>query len=281
MTPGARARTLGTALVALALSSGPASAQVIRGVLIDDATSFPVPGATIVLLGVDRPVEKRALSDSLGVFWFQADLGDYRLRAERLGYGTTRSLPFRVTALDTVDVEFRISADAVELAPLTVSVGGPPGRELFEERMRAGEGVHFTPAMVDSLRPSEYVGEIFRHAEKTWVRWGAGRGEDGRYAPRPAVFTYLGDGCLYFVVDRTLVPEPFFGTSFWGVPPLSELTPEDLVAIEVYRAWHEVPADFTSQLRIRNGWERDMLRLVNRKECGLVVIWTDDGWSPE
>lgn len=267
-----------TVLVLVGMAT-PASGQVIRGVLVDDATSFPVPDASVTLLGEERPVEKRTLSDSVGVFWFDADLGPYRLVAERVGYGRTESLPFQVAAMDTIDVEFRITADAIALAPLSVTIGGPSGRELFEERATGEYGFHFTPQMVDSLRPSEYVGEIFRSAEKTWVNWTSGRGEDGRYGPLPVVKTRLGEsGCVYWVVDRTPVPAPFFGESFWGVPPLSELTPDDLVAIEVYRAWHEVPDDFVKQLRFRNVWERDMLRLINRKNCGLIVIWTEDGW---
>ena len=278
MTGVERARAVGIALAMSASWVGPVQAQVIRGVVIDETTSRPVPDVALTLLGEERPVEKRTLSDSSGVFWFEAELGVYRLRAERIGYGVTRTLPFRVLALDTVRVELRISAQALMLAPLSVEVVGVPGRELFEERVAAGEGFHFTPEMVDSLRPSEYVGEIFRSAEKTWVRWGFGRGEDGKAGPLPGVFTYLGSGCLHYVVDRTLVPKPFFGSSFWGVPPLSELTPDDLVAIEVYRAWHEIPEDLVKQLRFRTPWERDMLRIVNRKECGMVVIWTEDGW---
>ncbi|MGD2124197.1 MAG: hypothetical protein PVJ76_20875 [Gemmatimonadota bacterium] len=54
--------------------------------------------------------------------------------------------------------------------------------------------------------------------------------------------------------------------------------PEDLIAIEVYRGWFEVPEDFRQHLLVRDRWERDALRLINRKDCGVVIIWTRDGW---
>lgn len=273
-------RSFCTAAVVLTVlaSVAPARAQVIRGVLLDDATDATVGGATLTLLDEDGEVSGQTLANDRGVFFLEAELGVYQLRAERIGYRTTTSLPFRVAALDTVAVEFRIDAEAVLLSALTVTVGGPPGHELFEERMATEEGFFFTPEMVDSLRPTQHVGEIFRHADRTWVHWGWGRHEDGATGPLPHVYTYLGHGCLRFIVDRTPVPEPFFERSIWGVPPLSDLTPDDLVAIEVYRAWHEVPEDFRKQLRIRNRWEQDALNKINRKQCGVVIIWTRHGW---
>jgi hypothetical protein len=255
-----------------------AVAQVIRGRLLDDSTETPISGARVVLFSTNGESQGETLSDSLGIFFLRATFGTYQLQAQRLGYQTTLSLPFQVSVVDTLAVDFFLGAEAIMLAPLIVNASRIPGRELFAERMETGEGFFFTPEMVDSLRPRQHVGEIFRHAEDTRVHWRWGRHEDGETGPIPMVITYLGDRCLHYVVDQTPVPAPFFETSVWGVPPLSEVTPENLVAVEVYRAWHEVPEDFQKQLRIRNGWERDALRRINRKACGVVIIWTADGW---
>ena len=252
---------------------------MIRGLLLDDSTNAPVAGATVVLLDEGGAVRGRSFTDSSGVFFIGAEFGTHRLRAERLGYGTKLSPPFRVSVPDTLRVTFRIGGEAVRLAPLVVTAIRRPGRELFAERLARGEGVHFTPQMVDSLRPEIHVGEIFRHADETWVHWTWGRYEDGRTGPIPRVKTYLGSGCMHFIVDRTPVPAPFFENSIWGVPSLADLTPEDLVAVEVYRSWHEVPEDFRKQLRIRNHWERKALRRIDRKACGVAILWTAEGWE--
>jgi hypothetical protein len=180
--------------------------------------------------------------------------------------------------MDTLTIDFFLSPEAIKLAPLIVTAARVPGRELFAERMKNEEGFFFTPEMVDSLRPRQHVGEIFGHADDTQVRWTWGRHENGDTGPIPTVFTYVADSCLHYVVDRVPVPAPFFESSVWGVPPLSEVTPETLVAIELYRGWYEVPEDYMQHLVIRSGWERDALRRINRKECGLVFIWTKNGW---
>lgn len=269
------------ALFGAARPSG-AAAQTIRSRLVDDATNGVIPGASLTLLTEEGDVLDRALSDSLGVFLLDARLGPLHLEAERIGYRTTRSLLFDMSRLDTLDVEFRIDAQAVLLAPILVTARDPPGQDLFEERMDLGEGFFYTPALIDSIRPDEYVAEIFRARDRrTWMRWGWGLREDGSSGPLPSVYSYLGrSGCMHLVVDRIPVARPFFeaSTSPWGVPPLSTLTPDDLVAVEVYRAPHELPPGFVEELRPRNGQEQEALRRINRLECGAIVFWTRDGW---
>jgi hypothetical protein len=265
-------------LLATSVAPTAAAGQVIHGRLLDDSTAAPISGATIVLLSSEGESLGLTFSDSNGAFLLPVKIGTYQLQAQRLGYQTTLSVPFQVAVVDTLTVQFFVGAEAIRLAPLIVSAARTPGRELFSERMKTGEGFFFTPAMVDSLRPRTHVGEIFRHAEDTRVRWTWGRHENGDTGPLPIVSTYVADTCLHFIVDRTPVPPPFFESSVWGVPPLSEVMPEDLIAIEVYRGWFEVPEDFRQHLLVRDRWERDALRLINRKDCGVVIIWTRDGW---
>jgi len=252
--------------------------QVIRGRLLDNSTAAPVSGARLVLFSTEGEPRGHTFTDSLGIFYLPAEFGTYQLQAQRIGYQTTLSLPFQVAVVDTLSVDFFIGAEAILLAPLIVRAARIPGRELFAERMETGEGFFFTPEMVDSLRPRQHAGEIFRHADNMHVRWTWGRHENGDTGPLPGVKSWVGRGCLHFVVDRTPVPAPFFGSSVWGVPPLSGVTPENLVAIEIYRGWHEVPEDFQQHLRIRNRWARAALKRINRKACGVVFIWTTDGW---
>jgi hypothetical protein len=274
--------------MALALMPRMGLAQVIRGTLVDDRSLAPVEGALIRLLDDGGSILRTAISDEQGLFFFEANLGTYQLEAQRIGYRLTRSQSFRMV-LDTLRVEFRIDQEAVLLAPLVVNVGRRPGREVFESRVNSEQGFFFPPAMVDSLRPKTHVGEIFSHADDTFVRWSAGYHEDGKFGPLPRIGTWIGSGCMHIIVDGRPTVEPFFQNfdvrgrlqpgSIWGVWPLSDLEPEDLVAIEVYRAWFEVPEDFRRDLVIEYPQQRKTLRQINQKACGIAFIWTTHGWD--
>ena len=111
---------------------------------------------------------------------------------------------------------------------------------------------------------------------------GWGYYENGRNGPIPSVRTYLGSGCVNYIVDRTPIPDPWFlgVNSPWGVSPLSELTPEDLVAVEIYRHVTEVPDDFMNQLIIDTKDKRRKVRDMFHRDftCGVVIFWTEDSW---
>jgi hypothetical protein len=103
----------------------PAAAQVVSGRLIDDATGEAVAGAQIALLGDDDRPAAGAISSDDGSFLLRADdHGWYRLRGQRLGYATTTSAPLDLVENDSLEVEFRLAAEAIPLAPLTVVARG-------------------------------------------------------------------------------------------------------------------------------------------------------------
>ena len=272
------------ALLLLAGLSAPLAGQTIAGTLVDDDTQDGVEGATVLLLGVAEDTLQSTLTDSLGHFAVGIPgVGAYYLEATRIGYGTTRSQSFNVTTADTTTVTFFVSTQAIVLDPIVVGIPTVIGSEVFEARRAVGDGLFFTPEMVDSLRPETHVGEIFESAgDDVFLTWGYGRREDGSYGPIPRMRSYRGaSGCLSYIVDRTPVPDPFFSgvASPWGVAPLSELSPEDLVAIEIYRGWFEVPADYEDQILANTLGTRRKLRDMRRGECGIVVLWTERGWT--
>jgi len=258
--------------------------QTITGALVDDDTQEGIDGATITLLGSTRNRIRSTLTDSLGHFVLRVpNPGAYYLEAERIGYGTTRSQSFNIASVDTTTVTFFLAVEAVLLDPIVVGVPTVIGSEVFAQRMAFGQGVFFTPAMIDSLRPTQHVGEIFQHADDDiFLTWEFGLREDGGYGPIPKIRSFRGkDGCLNYIVDRTPVPAPFFGgvKSVWGVAPLADLRPEDLVAIEIYRGWWEVPEDYERQILANTLATRQKLRDMRMAECGVVVIWTERGWK--
>ena len=113
LTPAAVA--LDTALVALERREG------IAGRVLDDAGGQPVAGATVTLLNSRGRRDGRAVTDSAGRFHLRVRVTEsYQLQAERVGFRGATSQSFTVTPDDTVQVEMRLAADAVLLAPLTV-----------------------------------------------------------------------------------------------------------------------------------------------------------------
>lgn len=280
----AAASLLGSALADGAAAQDPT--VIIAGRLVDDATGAPVSGAAVSLLpDTADEVLTRRLTDDDGRFSFTAEFGRFRLKAVRIGYATTTSVPFEVVSPGVTEVEFRIDVEAITMLPIVVG-GRTPGRELFAERSKGVGGLFWSPEMVDSLRPEKHVGELFQNERTIRVRWDWARMQDMRVGPVPRIGTYFGAarfGCLHWIVDYTLVAPPdfpfqSFSTEAWATPPLSDVGPEDLVAVEFYRHRTEVPQGLMDQLEIRGPWERRELLKMNRNTCGIVVLWTEEGW---
>ncbi|MGD2124171.1 MAG: hypothetical protein PVJ76_20650, partial [Gemmatimonadota bacterium] len=131
----------------------------------------------------------------------------------------------------------------------------------FRERMENwGKGIYMTPEMVDSINP-RHPADVFRGQEKTWLSWYWG----GRMAV-PRVKTYLGRGCVSYLLDGRSVDPGFWG-NLWEDSPLGWITGKDVVAVEYYRYIGEVPPE------LRRFADDD------GHMCGLVVFWTALGWD--
>lgn len=249
-------------LLALLFAAAPAlaGAQVIRGHVLDGGTGAGIEGASLTAFKPATEAVRSVVTDSTG--WFLVtlpDSGSFRLTAQRLGYATTRSRPLFVYPADTVTVEFRIRPEAVALEPLVVTGRSARGWSRFSERMNEwGKGVFMTPAMIDSINP-RHPADVFRGQEKTWLRW-----RWGRRKPVPGIRTFLGSGCVSYLLDGRLVDPDFWG-GVWEGSPLEYVTGEDVVAVEYYRYIGEVPPE----LRRYAGGDH---------QCGLVVFWTAVGW---
>jgi hypothetical protein len=88
---------------------------------------------------------------------------------------------------------------------------------------------------------------------------------------------------MIFMVNRVpVLPEPWVSIHQpWAGYQLAALDGQDVVAVEVYRSFNEVPPEFlrhTHQMRsvANEGSFGPMTEdLVN---CGMVVFWTREGW---
>ena len=104
-------------LPTLAATPALASAQVVRGRLVEAGQGNAVGGAMAVL--EDRSGRGRAQAltrTGTGLFQLDApDPGEYRVRADRIGYATTYSEWFRLSSGDTVSLRIEAPVEAVSL----------------------------------------------------------------------------------------------------------------------------------------------------------------------
>jgi hypothetical protein len=231
-----------------------AHAQRVDGQLLDAETSAPIEGATLRLLDAQGQAVTTAQSGQRGLFTLRApQAGLYRIQASRLGYREASGGAVDLTAGTEVEVEVRLSSDAVRLDPLTVT--GIPRYErleqngFYERRDQFGpdglkSGVFLEQHDIERMN-AFYVTEIFTQI--------------------PGVRTHRG-----ITMSRDCVPAGVInGVLAWpGIGPLSMSagnpgsgrrisTPRSLVGVEVYTG-RNVPAQ----------WMGDA------DGCGVVMFWT-------
>jgi hypothetical protein len=116
-----------TLAVALAGAAEQTLAQTVSGRLIDADSDAPVAAATVALLAEDDSVLTSVLTDADGQFRLFVEAGQpFRLRAQRIGYPASTTAPLTVSPGESLQIEFRISTDAVLLSPITVTAERRP-----------------------------------------------------------------------------------------------------------------------------------------------------------
>jgi len=269
------------AIVLLGFTRAPASAQAIRGVVVDDVSLTTVPSALLRLVR-NGEAGRGILTGDDGRFLLPVpEAGEYRLEVSGMGYETALSQIVYVDRGDTLSVEFRVRPDAVVLQPITVVGRTRRGRNAFEQRRAEWDrGIFLTPAMVDSISPV-YPAELLKGLDKVDVRWGWGVSSSGMPGPMPSVRTVLGRGCVLYMVDFVPVqPEPWVSGA-WAGSQLSSLEGGDIVAVEVYRSALEVPPElrqYTNQFRPVWNAGSSGVSYQESIHCGLTVFWTRAGW---
>lgn len=104
------------ALALLALAAPHAAAQAVRGELVEEGSSRPVPAAFVLLLDEAGRPSAAQLTDGAGRFHLSAPrAGRYSVRAERVGYSTTFSAPLNLAAGDPVPLKLSAGTRPVVL----------------------------------------------------------------------------------------------------------------------------------------------------------------------
>jgi hypothetical protein len=134
--------------ILLAAVALPAHAQTVQGRAVDRETLQPIADASLALLDVAGAAVATTRSGPDGAFRITAlEPGEYRLTASRLGYRTMLSAAVTLGEGEVVDVEARISPQAVALDTATVVgevAAGVNGRVLEEGADRPVPGARVT-----------------------------------------------------------------------------------------------------------------------------------------
>ena len=226
------------------VSAPPLLAQAVGGRLVDAETGEPVQGASVALWrGADRVAEAR--STTAGGFHVPVGVtGEFRLKIRRLGYRPDTSRVLTVGMRDTLLAEIRLSPTPTLLGPtVTFARGGREwGQDGFAERQGREKGVFLTRDDILASDPLHFH-DIFDEVEGLQV----GYALNGA----PEIRALRGRRCLRFFVNR--------------LPLRSSIPlPHQIMGIEIYRDSRELPDEFRNEVY----------------PCGMVNVWTPEGWAP-
>lgn len=124
MSPTARlARSWWLAAVLALVCVSPATAQSIRGQVVDASNGEAVPMAGVYLADRERTPLVTTMADSAGFYVLDVPVdGEYVLMAERFGYLQVESPLFAVSAEGSYEMDFELQPEPLGLAPVTVTV---------------------------------------------------------------------------------------------------------------------------------------------------------------
>ncbi|CAN5876285.1 hypothetical protein BH23GEM9_BH23GEM9_08090 [soil metagenome] len=128
--------TLGLAILLLPAA---VDAQVIRGVVVADATRTPVPGMLVELLAGDSTVRASTVTGNAG--WFQLPAGSAGrvfLRTSHPGHAPTGMLAVDVQENEIVTVVVSVDVSAIPLEPLVITARSRDRLSGFRQRAAHG-----------------------------------------------------------------------------------------------------------------------------------------------
>lgn len=250
-------RLLVIRIFVMALLALPAATagQTIVGRVVEEGRRAPVSGAQVTVLRGEREERTSALSDSLGAFRLNpGQAGMYRLRVRHLAFKGFDSAPLEVGAGETVSVLVRLSATAIPLDPVLVTVRTRNSRLAeFEERRLTHSAGRFLAREDIERRNATRVTELLRGLPGVQVSETRARGGSrARYLLRvrgasascePAIFI---DGLAVRQLPESTIDEM--------------LSPATLDGVEIYTSSAGAPARYQVQ-----------------GSCGVFLFWTGGG----
>ena len=244
--------------LAMSVVATAASGQLIVQV-VDGPTGNALPLAAVQTLNADGRVIETQSTDTDGRAVLQNQPAVRGIKVTALGYHPSETEVQGNRAYGPRPFNVSMTPSAFELDEVTVEVDATnalPGRLQFTQRREERTGIFLDP--FDVGLKSEYgVVQIFTELE------GVRRTGFGGARMAPSIVTNLGTGCVRYRINNSRVPD-----ANWNLPPLSSLLPQDVMAVEIYRYFGEVPRHM----------QKDAFPPEANQPCGLVVSWPKEVW---
>lgn len=244
----------------LALGSAvPAEAQSlvrVEGTVADDSSGRPIPYADITVLRPGGRFVRSLQADSIGRFDFEVrGLRGVQMQVRGLGYEPNSTPVLYFGDKRYLEVELRMDADAVLLAPLEVlvwsEVGASSFLDNFRRRVRNGMGIYITRAEIEESNVS-FVSDLLRTVPGLQVgSSGSGLRSSLSFGRSLAMRCYP-----QIFVDGMLMNPPSIGEANARLDDF--VIPSAVEGIEIYRGLSTIPAEF----------------LTPEAECGVIAVWT-------
>ncbi len=157
-----------------------ASAQDVRGTVIDDSTGATVPRVRVSALSADSVLLAFATSDDDGRFRFRVEpRSDFRITVLRIGYSPNASAMIAAETFETLEVQLRLTSRPLSL-PLVNVVASKVARTATDRRMERAKslgGRIISPAAIRAAAPtSRTLGDLMRRAAGASVQVVSGYG---------------------------------------------------------------------------------------------------------
>jgi Carboxypeptidase regulatory-like domain len=252
-------RLLFAALLILPTTLLPRSlaAQTVRITVTDQATGGPVAGAMVRVETAEGMLVRAGFTNANGVVRLRTREGRFRVGATRSGYVAGQAeVQVGRSGEATLAMRLRTSPLTLDTLRVVTEATGPElGRQTFERRRSSGRGVFLDSAYVAQKRAT-WPGDLLYSVPDIDV-FASPRDPFGYRRPHST----RGWRCLRTLVDGL----PYYGGWPRWVPLEQALRRSDIVSIEVYRDFDEVPRELQYY-----AW--------GDRRCGLVLYWTRLGF---
>jgi hypothetical protein len=262
-----------TALVAL-LAAAPASAQTVRGWVLDERTGQPVRGTAVSVLPMvrDTVLMTRIAEDGAFQIWLGRP-GEYRLRLDALGYTPIMAV---VTAAEeaVVTLELRLRPDAVALDPVRVVAERrePSYMRDFRIRQAAGFGQFMSREELEDRGGSRLQDVLATVPGVRVVDHEVGTGRSVQLIETRGARAAVQNCFASLYVNGMRQFEMRTDETGWALDPAVLERAEEMFtlptslieAVEVYRGAAEIPAAFSG----------------TTSQCGVVAVWLRAGFDP-
>ncbi len=221
--------------------------------VVDAISRLAVAFPQVEALGRGEDVRGAWVASAGGVLDVTLPDGTQAIRVTALGFAPRVILP-----PEGSEVEIALDTRPIPLDSLVVEAAAN-GRAEFSARRERGSGVFLDP--VDIQTKIKYrVTDAFYDVPR--VRMSFAESRNGF----PNLRSQLGAGCFVYRLDNRVLRDLPEGSAAWDAWPLSMVTTENVMAMEIYRYFGEVPPELRHQAGIKDA------------PCGLVVIWTTVAW---